>query len=82
MFSTTFRWNDGVDAERYDAVEVRVDGLVWYAWSHQHGRGRHDEATQSFEAFLRDGPLRAIPVHAAAELEAIVRARARGELAS
>jgi hypothetical protein len=73
MFSTTYRWNDGVDGERYDAVELRTDDLVWYAWSHRHGQGRHDEATQSFEAFLRDGPLRTMPAHAAAELERLVR---------
>ena len=75
MFSTTFRWNDGQDAERYDAVEAREEGLVWYAWSHRHGTGRHDEATQSYEAFLRDGPLRAMPAHAARELDTLVRAR-------
>lgn len=76
MFSTTFRWNDGQDGGRYEAVEARDDGLVWYAWSHVHGRGREDEAHQSFESFLRDGPLRAIPAHTARELEALVRARA------
>jgi hypothetical protein len=75
MFSTTFRWNDGSDAERYDAVEARETDLVWYAWSHRHGQGRTDEATQSYEALLRDGPLRAIPAHARAELEAIARAK-------
>jgi len=75
LFGTTLRWNDGEDAERYDAVEARADGLVWYAWSHVQGRGREDEATQSFEAFVRDGPLRAMPPRARAELEAIVRAR-------
>lgn len=75
MFSTTFRWNDGVDAERYDAVEATQDGLVWYAWSHTHGRGRHDEAHQSYEAFLREGPLRALPPHTARALESIARSK-------
>lgn len=75
MFSTTFRWNDGVDPERYEAVELAHDGLRWYAWSHRHGQGRQDEAHQGLEEFLRDGPLRAMPVHAARELEALVRAR-------
>ena len=75
MFSTTIRWNDGVDGGRYDAVEVTGEGLVWYAWSHVHGRGRHDEQPQSLEAFLREGPLRAMPPHAAKELEGLVRAR-------
>lgn len=73
MFSTTFRWNDGKEPERYDAVEAREEGLVWYAWSHTHGRGRHDEALQSYASFLRDGPLRPMPAHAARELEAIAR---------
>jgi hypothetical protein len=73
MFSTTFRWNDGSDAERYDAVEATADGLLWYAWSHVHGSGRQNEATQSYEAFLRDGPLRPIPAPARAQLEAIAR---------
>ncbi len=73
MFSTTFRWNDGADAERYDAVEARDEGLVWYAWSHVQGGGRQNEARQSYEAFLREGPLRAMPRHAAIELEAIAR---------
>lgn len=75
MFSTTFRWNDGADSERYDAVELRDDGLHWYAWSHRHGRGRENEAHQTDEAFLRDGPLRAMPAHAARELVALVRTR-------
>jgi hypothetical protein len=75
MFSTTFRWNDGLDAERYDAVEVREHDLLWYAWSHVHGSGRTDEATQSFESFLESGPLRAMPAHAAKEVEALVRAK-------
>jgi len=76
MFSTTLRWNDGDDAEHYEAVEVRADGLVWYAWSHVPGRGRHRELAQSFADFLRDGPPRSMPAHARAELEALVRARA------
>ena len=75
MFGTTIRWNDGVSAERYEAVEARRDGLVWYAWSHVPGRGRHDEYAQSFADFLRDGPPRPMPAHARAELEVLVRAR-------
>jgi len=75
MFATTLRWNDGVDAERYDAVEVGDEGLVWYAWSHVHGRGRENEVRQSFESYRRDGALRAMPERAKNELDALVRAR-------
>jgi hypothetical protein len=75
LFGTTLRWNDGDDAERYDAVEATDRGLVWYVWSHVHGRGREDEATQTYDAFLRDGPLRPMPTRARAELDALVRAR-------
>lgn len=75
MFSTTFRWNDGVDAEGYEAVEATAEGLVWYAWSHVPGRGRHDQCHQGYEAFLRDGSLRKAPAHVARELEVIARAR-------
>jgi hypothetical protein len=58
----TFRWNDGSDVERYDAVETTDAGLLWYWWSHRtdHG-GRRDAALQSFDAFVREGPLRAAP---------------------
>jgi hypothetical protein len=73
MFLPTYRWNDGASAERYEAVEVRRDGLFWYAWSHVHGVGRTEEATQSFEAFLAEGPLRPMPAFAREELEAFVR---------
>ena len=73
MFSTTFRWNDGADAERYEAVEARDGDLLWYAWSHVHGLGRQREAVQSYESYLQDGPLRPLPAPAAAELAAIAR---------
>ncbi|MFO0682785.1 MAG: hypothetical protein U0234_12065 [Sandaracinus sp.] len=79
LFTTTVRWNDGSDPERYEAVEVRADGLFWYAWSHVHGRGREREALQSYEAYFRDGPLRALPRSAAAELARAVRARPESE---
>ena len=78
FFGKTVRWNDGVDAERYEAVEAREDGLVWYAWSHVQGQGRHDECAQSYADFLREGPLRPMPPQARAELEAFVRARVLG----
>lgn len=73
MFLPTYRWNDGVSAERYEAVEVRSDGLFWYGWSHLHGVGRTDEATQSFDDFLARGPLRPMPSFAREELESFVR---------
>jgi hypothetical protein len=58
----TFRWNDGRDVSTYEAVETRDEGLLWYTWSHVlDAGGRRDEALQSFDAFLRDGPLRAAP---------------------
>ncbi|WP_157069133.1 hypothetical protein [Sandaracinus amylolyticus] len=59
----TFRWNDGVDVNVYDAVETCDEGLRWYRWSHRFGErgGRVDEALQTFDAFLRDGPLRPAP---------------------
>lgn len=66
----TFRWNDGRDVERYEAVETRDEGLCWYAWSHRHGEGKHDEALQPYDAFLRDGPLRAAPPHVIAAIRA------------
>lgn len=62
------RWNDGSDVDRYDAVETRDDGLLWYTWSHAMGAevgGRRHEVLQSLESFRRDGPARregALPV--------------------
>ena len=67
----TFRWNDGKDVERYEAVETRDDGLLWYRWSHlPHEGGRGDEALQGYDAFLRDGPLRDAPPRIVAALRA------------
>ena len=68
----TFRWNDGVDVNVYEAVETRDEGLLWYRWSHRFGEGggRGDEALQSFDAFLREGPLRAAPAPTLAAIRA------------
>lgn len=68
----TFRWNDGRDVGSYEAVETSDEGLLWYRWSHAHGAegGRQDEALQPFDAFLRDGPLRAAPAPTLAALRA------------
>ncbi len=81
LFATTVRWNDGSDPGRYEAVEARDEGLVWYRWSHVHGRGREDEAVQSYASYFERGPLRALPASAAAELERVVRARSGSEQA-
>ena len=60
----TFRWNDGRDVTRYQAVETSERGLRWFGWSHApEDGGLHDEATQSFADFLRNGPSRAAPPH-------------------
>lgn len=74
----TFRWNDGADVDRYDAVETCAEGLRWYRWSHlAHEGGRHDEALQSYEAFERDGALRAAPDHVVRAIRAhLSKARA------
>lgn len=73
-FSRSFRWNDGVDTERYSAVEVRGDGLFFYEWSHVHGEGRTRELLQSFADFRAVGPARAVPASVRAELEQLVPA--------
>jgi hypothetical protein len=60
----TFRWNDGADHSRYEAVESTDQGLRWYRWSHHPELaegGLQDEALQTYAAFQQDGPLRAIP---------------------
>jgi hypothetical protein len=59
--SRTFRWNDGEDVERYDAVEASASGLVWYGWSHVPPGGRHDERRQTWDELERDGPARPCP---------------------
>jgi hypothetical protein len=67
----TFRWNDGADVERYEAVETHDEGLLWYRWSHGfEGGGRRDELLQSFEAFVREGPPRPAPAPVLAALRA------------
>ncbi len=68
----TFRWNDGRDVERYEAVETTDDGLRWYAWSHATGEdgGRHDEVRQGYDELLRDGPPRDVPAGVLAALRA------------
>lgn len=72
----TFRWNDGADVDRYEAVETRDDGLLWYAWSHRAGGGRHDEHLQPYEALERDGPPREreVPPRVLAALRAWIAA--------
>ena len=67
----TFRWNDGRDVERYDAVEMRDDGLLWYSWSHVPSEGgRIGESLQSFDAFVREGAPREAPPHVVAAIRA------------
>jgi hypothetical protein len=73
-FSKSFRWNDGIDTERYAAVEVRNDGLLFYEWSHLHGEGRVAELVQSFDDFRARGPARPVPASVRAELDALVAA--------
>ncbi|WP_236605901.1 hypothetical protein [Sandaracinus amylolyticus] len=72
----TFRWNDGVDVNVYEAVETCDEGLLWYRWSHRFGDsgGRGDEALQTFDAFLQDGPLRAAPAPTVAAIRAWIAA--------
>ncbi len=55
----TWRWNGG-DRTRYEAVETTPEGLRWFRWSHDI-EGPEDEVAQSFEAFLEEGPPRAVP---------------------
>jgi len=60
----TFRWNDGADHSRYEAVESTDQGLRWYRWSHHPELtegGPQDVAIQTYAAFRQDGPLRTIP---------------------
>ena len=71
-FSKTFRWNDGVDADGYRAVEVRPDGLFFYEWSHLHAEGRTGELLQSLTDFRALGPARPVPSAVRVELDAIV----------
>ncbi len=73
-FSRAFRWNDGVDTERYAAVEVRADGLFFYEWSHLHGAGRTGEQLQPFSDFRARGPAVPVPASVRVALEEIVRA--------
>ncbi|MCA9576142.1 MAG: hypothetical protein R3B40_11130 [Polyangiales bacterium] len=67
----TFRWNDGEDHSRYEAVESTDEGLRWYRWSHHpelDQGGAQDVALQGYAAFLADGPLRALPEEVAHRL--------------
>jgi hypothetical protein len=73
-FSKSFRWNDGMGTERYEAVEVRGDGLLFYEWSHVHGEGRTSELLQSFDDYRARGPARTVPKTVRAELDELVRA--------
>lgn len=77
----TFRWNDGADHSRYEAVETTDAGLRWYRWSHHvelEVGGLTDEALQPFEAYLADGPLRGMPAELGEQLREHVL-RLRGE---
>jgi hypothetical protein len=75
----TWRWNDGESPE-YHGVSTSDEGLSWFAHSHVFGddgvSGRRGATSQSFAAFLRDGPLCAMPESMRAELEAWIRAHA------
>lgn len=66
----TFRWNDGVSALGYEAVDASPAELVWFRWSHVPGEGRLDEVRQSRTDFDRAGPARAMPAPAEASLRA------------
>lgn len=67
----TFRWTLGDDTtDGYEAVETRGAELVWYRWSHVHGEGRSDEATQTATSLRAEGPLRRAPPWVLAELHA------------
>ena len=60
----TFRWNDGEDHSRYEAVESTDRGLRWYRWSHHPELaegGLQDEDLQPYAAYSADGPLRPLP---------------------
>ncbi|MFK7988715.1 MAG: hypothetical protein AB8I08_22030 [Sandaracinaceae bacterium] len=57
-----WRWRYDEDYDRYEAVEVKDGALHFFAHSHVPGEdGIYREATQSFDAFLRDGPLWRMP---------------------
>lgn len=61
----TFRWNDGEDHSRYQAVESTDRGLRWYRWSHHpelEDGGMKDEALQTYAEYREAGPLRPLPV--------------------
>lgn len=67
----TWRWNDG-DPERYRGVETCDSGLRWFGWSHRFDEredGLYGERIQSWDSFLRHGPLDPMPDDARAELE-------------
>lgn len=64
----TFRWNDGVSALGYEAVEASTEELVWFRWSHVPGQGRLEETRQTRAEFDAAGPLRAMPAPAEAAL--------------
>lgn len=66
----TFRWNDGVSALGYDAVEASADELLWFRWSHVPGEGRLDEMRQTRAEFDAAGPPRSMPAPAEAALRA------------
>ena len=67
----TWRWReDWEDPDHHVGLESRDAGFRWFAWSHLHGEdGQTREQTQTFEAFLADGPLWPMPE----ELEREVR---------
>jgi hypothetical protein len=64
----TFRWNDGVSTEGYRAAEVQGDEVVWFEWSHVHGRGRTEVARQRLVDLERAGAPFAVPAHVLAEI--------------
>lgn len=67
----TFRWNDGEDHSRYEAVESTDAGLRWYRWSHHvelAEGGLQDEALQPYAAYHAEGPLRTLPEDVATKL--------------